>query len=252
MAPKTFLVVALFSAIVILHYEVHAQTAFRSGYYEISAGCYTECCGIAGAFGPGWECVLPDENQQFVELIIDPSGGSAQLSFLQPDMFTVFRSPQYPFPQQNTGFPFTFYNGMVFSNYIRFVSPAPLPTWNSWSYTVTNLEGRLGISGAAVSMPYGSDIPNQFQHTNVVASLVLNPITIDQVARNATNIQFHFSGRAPYDYKVETTDSLSEPNWQSLATYRAKLQTIDVTVSQPFSESKTRFFRIRQQPCGCR
>ncbi len=249
MAQRTFLRVALLSLIVIMHHTIHAQTTFRTGYYEINGGLFTECCGFGGN---DFFYDLPDENQWFVELIIDSAGTTAQLSFLWPDMLTVFRSPQAPFPQPNGGFPFSFYNGMVFSNYIRFVSPAPLPTWNSWSYTVTNLEGRLGISGAAVSTPYGSDVPNQFMHTNVVASLVPNPTVIDQVAHNGTNIQFHFSGRPPYDYTVEFTDSLTEPDWQAFATYRAKVQAIDVTVNQPLGDAQTRFFRVRQQPCGCR
>lgn len=237
---------ALLSIILITHYRIQAQTALRSGYYEISVGLFTECCGFGGN---DFFYELPDENEQFVELIIDSSGTSARLTFLQPDMFTVFRSPQ---AIGVPGFPFTFGNGMVFSNYIRFLSPAPLPTWNSWSYTVTNLAGRLGISGAAVSSPYGADLPNQFQHTNVVASLVPNPTVIDHIVHNGINIQFHFSGRPPYDYTVEVADSLTAPDWQPLAAYRAKLQTIDVTVIHSLTNTQTRFFRIRQQPCDCR
>jgi hypothetical protein len=244
MAQRTFLRFTLVSLIVITHHRIHAQTAFTTGYYQISGGLYTECCGIAGN---DFSYELPDQNQRFVELIIDPGGTSARLTFLRPDMFTVFRSPQEP-----PGFPFSFANGMVFSNYIRFLSPAPLPAWNSWSYTVTNLADRLEINGAAVSSPEGADVPNQFEHANVVATLVPNPTVLDHVARNGTNIQFHFSGRAPYDYTVEFTDSLIKPDWQELATYRAKLQTIDVTVTQPLTNAQSRFFRIRQQPCDCR
>src|SRR3954466_7501603 len=163
MALRTFLRFTLVSLIVITHYRIHAQTAFTTGYYQISAGLYTECCGIAGN---DFSYELPDENQQFVELIIDPGGTNARLTFLRPDMFTVFRSPQEPF-QPFPGFPFSFVNGMVFSNYIRFLSSAPLPEWNSWSYTVTKVADRLAIIATAVRAPNGSDVPNQFEHANV-------------------------------------------------------------------------------------
>jgi hypothetical protein len=65
-------------------------------------------------------------------------------------------------------------------------------------------------------------------------------------------MRFHFSGRPPYDYMVEVTDSLTKTDWQPLATYRAKLQTIDITVTNSLTSAEMRFFRIRQQPCGCR
>ena len=241
--------VALLPLMLIAHYRIHAQTAFTSGYYEISAGLYAECCGIGGEFG----YQLPDENQQFAELIIDPGGTSARLTFLQPDMFTVFTAYSVIYPQ-TVAFPFTFSNGIVFSNYIRFVfgGPFPVAPQASWSYTVINVGGKLGISGTVVTARYGADVPNQFEHSNVVASLVPNPTVIDHVAHDGNAIQFHFSGRAPYDYTVEVSDSLIEADWQSLATYRAKLQTIDVAVTHPLTNAQTRFFRIRQQPCGCR
>ena len=143
---RTFLCVALLSVIAITHYRIQAQTAFTSGYYEISGGLYTECCGIAGEFG----YQLPEENQQFVELIIDPGRTSARLTFLQPDMYTVFTTYPVIYPQ-TVAFPFTFNNGVVFSNYIRFVSPFPVAPMASWSYTVTNVAGKLGISGTVVT-----------------------------------------------------------------------------------------------------
>src|SRR2546421_10895442 len=116
MAQRTFLRIALLPVILITHYYLHAQVAFKSGYYQISGGLYTECCGFGGN---DFVHELPDENQQFVELIIDSGGTNARLSFLQADMFTVFRSPQPPGPVP--GFPFSFYNGTVFSDYIPFL-----------------------------------------------------------------------------------------------------------------------------------
>jgi len=227
--------------------RIEAQNGFTSSYYQISGGEYTECCGFAGPF----VYPLPDDNQAAIELIIDPDGTTARLTFLAPDMFTVFTS--YPV-MPGTGFPFTFDRGIVSSNYIRFTSGAQPPAvpLASWSYSVTNLNGGLGINGKVVTQRMGSDLPNEFMHTNVVATRILNAIVIDQVQHGSNTIQFHFTGPPSYDYTVESTTSLSSPDWQQIGTYRAKLQTIDVTITRSLSTAQTRFYRVRQQPCGCR
>src|SRR5262245_2197867 len=93
--------------------QAQAQTQFKSGIYTISSGLYSECCGFAG----GFDYELPDERLGAVELIVDPGGKTARLTFLSPDLHTVFTS--YPWVQDKS-FAFRFDNGIVFSNYIQF------------------------------------------------------------------------------------------------------------------------------------
>jgi len=248
MLRETVLSVAILSIFASTLHRIEAQSAFTNGYYQISRGLYTECCGFAG---DPFIYELPDDNQGFVELLIDPGGTTARLTFLAPDIYRVFRSPVFG----SSGFAFTFGNGVVFSNYIRFFAdapPMPSPGLGSWNYTVTNVADGIGLSGAVVAPPFGSDVPNHFNHTNFVASLLPNPTVIDRVEHDGSIMRFHFSGRPPYDYTVEFTDSLSKTDWQPLATYRAKFQTIEVTVTNSLAEAQMRFFRVRDQPCGCR
>jgi hypothetical protein len=246
MLRRTILCVVIGWTVLIDLDLIHAQSTFVSAYYQITAGDYAECCGFAGPFAYN----LPDDNQAFVELIIDPGGTTARLTFLQPDMQTVFTT--HPTPASE--FPFTFDRGIVSSNSIQFTSGGPIPLLlrGSWDYTVTNRNGGIGIYGTVVTERAGADVPNRFEHTNVVAIRISNPIQIDQIQHDSNTIQFHFTGPPPYDYTAESTSSLSSTNWEQIGTYRAKLQAIDITVTQLLATAETKFFRVRQQPCGCR
>ena len=99
---------------------------------------------------------------------------------------------------------------------------------------------------------FGADVPNQFEHTNVVATLLTNPVVIDRIHRNGDSMLFHFTGQQLYDYTVEYSDSLTTPNWQTHSSYRAKLGPIDLVVTNSLSAAQTRYFRIRYEFCGCR
>ena len=81
---------------------------------------------------------------------------------------------------------------------------------------------------------------------------VVSPPVIDRFERDANSIRFHFTGQPPYDYTVEFTDSLTFTNWSPLVSYRAKVQTIDVVVTNSLTNAQARFFRVRQEPCYCR
>ena len=75
---------------------------------------------------------------------------------------------------------------------------------------------------------------------------------MDRIERDGNSIRFRLTGPQLYDYTVEFTDSLSPPNWQALARYRAKLEPIDVVVTNSFTNAQARFFRVRQEFCNCR
>lgn len=242
------LATVLVFALGFLPVQAQAQSKFKSGIYNINAGLYSECCGFAGL---PFTYELPDERLGAVELIVDPAGKTARLTFLSPDLSTVFTT--YPWIQGRS-FAFRFDNGVVHSNYIQFGEgpPAPRPGVADWNYTVRDVGGNLSINGVATAPPGGADVPSEFTHTNVVASLTLNPIVIDRIERQGDSMLFHFTGPQLYVYTVEHNDSLTTPNWQTNSTYVAKLGPIDVVVTNSFSAAQTRYFRIRTEPCYCR
>lgn len=228
-------------------WSARAQSVSTGGVYRIVSGRYTACCGIGGPFVYS----LPDAKQSFVKLMLDPSGPSAQMSILAEDGQTVFSIVPCP-----TGGPihFSFDHGLVFPDRVVFhVDPGPPPYQMSWNYTVSNSADSLRIDGVlgTVASPC-ADVPTQFRHTNVVAVLVPEPgPVIDQIRRSGSSMRFHFAGPPPNDYTVEYSDSLAQPEWQPLATYRAKLATIDVVVTNSFTNAAARFFRLRREPCNC-
>jgi hypothetical protein len=248
MLERTLVGLATLSALTLGLRPAQAQSTFKSGYYEITSGLYSECCGFAG--NP-FSYELPDERQGFVELSIDPGGNTARLTFLGPDLRTVFTS--YPWIPDRT-FAFSFNNGIVSSNYIQFGegTPLPRPGLPNWNYTVRDQSGSLSISGIAVTPMFGADVPNQFNHTNVVAMLLTNPVVIDRIERDGSSMRFHFTGQQLYVYTVEYSDSLTVPNWQTNSSHVAKLGPIDVVVTNSLSAAQTRYFRIRTEPCYCR
>lgn len=249
MLGRTWIGLAALSALSLGFQSAQAQSTFKSGYYEITSGLYTECCGIAANT---FKYELPDERQKFVELMVDPGSHTARLTFLNPDLRTVFTS--YPwFPE--TTFAFSFSNGVVFPDHIQF-GDGPLdqsPETPGWNYVVRNSGEGLEISGIAISSPFGAaDVPTHFEHNNVLATFLPNPIVIDRIQRDGDSMLFHFTGRALYDYYIEYSDSLTTPNWQTQAGYRAKIAPVDVVVTNSLSAASMRYFRVRSEPCNCR
>src|SRR3989442_1050862 len=78
------------------------------------------------------------------------------------------------------------------------------------------------------------------------------PPAIDRLERDGNSIRFHLTGPQLYDYTVEFTDSLTSPNWQASASYRAEIGPIDVVVTNSLTSAQARFFRVRQEFCYCR
>jgi hypothetical protein len=82
--------------------------------------------------------------------------------------------------------------------------------------------------------------------------VAVSPAVIDRIERDGNSIRFHLTGPQLYDYTVEFTDSLTTTSWSPLARYRAKLEPIDVVVTNSFTNAQARFFRVRQDSCSCR
>jgi len=245
---KGILWVPLLIFVAVCSQDGRAQSVPANGLYQIVSGTYNACCGIAGDIG----YALPAQSQAFVNLTIHPETDLATITFLGQDEQTVFQAVPCP-PASPIHFSFDY--GFVYSNQIFFhVDPGPPPDQKFWSYTVSNFTNTLTIDGqVGVSQGSCADVPNRFGHSNVVAVWVTNgPLVIDQVEHDGDSFRFHFSGEPPYDYTVEYSDSLAKTNWTPLTTYRAKLQTIDITVTNSFTKVLGRFFRVLKQPCNCR
>src|ERR1043165_5017833 len=90
-----------------------AQSGFAAGVYQVISGTYIKCCGIAGELRSS----LPDENQSFVRLTVDPQTSTATMTFLSADAQTVFSVVPCP-----PGGPidFNLVYGFIFSNNIEF------------------------------------------------------------------------------------------------------------------------------------
>src|SRR5712692_8458863 len=159
---------AIISALVLSFRSAPAQGAPTNGLYQIVSGRYTACCGIAGPF----IYPLPDSSQTFVQLTIDPRSHLAQMTILGQDARTVFRISPIGF---SSGFAFSFSNGIVFPDRIEFRGPflPPGPDQPSFSYTLSNSADALRIGGTLTLPCLGcADIPTEFEHTNVVATLL--------------------------------------------------------------------------------
>jgi hypothetical protein len=141
------------------------------------------------------------------------------MAILGEDLRTVFStSPGGP----GTGFTFLFTLGTVFSDYIQFQSEIQVPeNQQSWHYTASSSAGLLRINGVASAPIWGSaDIPEEFQHTNVLAVLVSSTskpiIGRPRLGANGA-IQFTvIDGRGSATNVIEASDNLV--TWTAIST----------------------------------
>jgi hypothetical protein len=205
----------LLSVAVLLLASPRAQEVPVSGLYQIISGTFTECCGIAGPFINS----LPETNQNYVQLTVDSQQNHVQMAFLGEDLHTVFStSPGGP----GTGITFLFTTGTVFSDHIQFQPEIQLPEdHRSWSYTASSSAGKLQINGVALAPLGGSaDIPEEFEHTNILAVLVSNvskpTISRPRFAANGA-VQFTvIDGRGGQTNVIAASDDLV--NWTPIST----------------------------------
>jgi hypothetical protein len=182
-----------------------AQDVPVSGLYQIISGRYTECCGIAGPFIYS----LPDTNQSYVQLTVEEN--HAQMAFLGEDLHTVLSTaPGGP----GTGFTFLFTTGVVFPDHIQFEAGIQVPEDpQTWSYTASSSADGLRINGVAIApIGGGADMPEEFQHTNILAVLIstVSKPTIGRprIAANGA-IQFTvIDGRWSQTNVIEASDDL--------------------------------------------
>jgi hypothetical protein len=170
----------------------------RSGIYQIQSGHYSECCGFAGN---SFEYELADDRQAFIELAIDHTRNTARMRILQADKQTVFR----PF-WSSTVPRFEFDNGMILSDRIEFQSLFdPRPSASRYKYVLRYSNDALTLNGD-LHHPICCDIPTDYNHTNVNATLILNAsrvtVRVSQVEvcwDTVANATYQLQYRSPSD-----------------------------------------------------
>jgi hypothetical protein len=227
-----------------------AQEVPVSGLYQIISGRYSECCGIGGPFIYS----LPDTNQYYVQLTVDSQENHAQMAFLGEDLHTVFRTaPGGP----GTGFTFLFTTGVVFSDHIQFEPEIQVPEDpQTWSYTASSSSAGLRINGVAIApIGGGADIPEEFQHTNILAVLIstVSKPTIGR-PRMAANGAIEFTvidGRWGQTNVIEASDDLVA--WTPISTNVFPATTCPICPFINFQDSASinlnrRFYRAFSLP----
>ena len=200
---------AIMGSFVLSIYSAHAQSAPTSGLYQIVSGTYTECCGIAGDFGYS----LPSAEQSFVRLAVDAQSGLASMTFLGEDMQTFGVVPCPP------SSPISFnldYGFMLADSIVFHVDPGPPPYGVFWSYWVTNSVNRLQIDGVlGMALQNCTDVPNHFNHSNVVAVLVPPPkISLTEISNEGALL--YIQGQATRTNVVESSSDLV--TWTPIST----------------------------------
>jgi len=183
-----------------------AQGVPRSGVYQITEGRFIACCGIAGSFINK----IPDQRQAFIALTLNPLQPGASMSILGPDQKTVFRLPASG-PQ--SGFTYTFTNGVVFPNHIQFGDPflPPWPDQPAFSVSVDVTEDTLTINGKVfLPCPGCADIPTEFTHTNVVAKLM--PVA----AARVSEMEICWTTATNRSYQIQYRSALTTNSWVNL------------------------------------
>jgi hypothetical protein len=137
---------------------------------------------------------------------------------------------------------------------IRLPGEPPLPDDHYWAHHTWRGSASISDTMAADLLRGEAMLTVDYGPWGTVSGRIVavSPAVIDRIERDGNSIRFHLTGPQLYDYTVEFTDSLTTTSWSPLARYRAKLEPIDVVVTNSFTNAQARFFRVRQDSCSCR
>ncbi len=183
-----------------------AQGPPASGLYQIVSGRSIACCGFAGFIIEE----LPSAGDAFIELTVDLGSNTARMKFLGQDARTVLTLPAQP---SRSEFVYAFTNGAVFPNYIQFGDPLmpPLPGQVYFSFVVFNSNDTLSLNGTVIApCPGSADLPEMFEHTNVVA--VLAPLAAIRVSE----VEVCWNSASNRTYQVQYRSATTTDTWVNL------------------------------------
>lgn len=197
---------ATIPAVVLAIQSACAQGVPTSGMYQIVSGRYIICCGIGGPLS----MTLPKPNNAFIELAVDRQSNLAQMKLLAEDMQTILNtSTNLPGDE----FVYSFTNGVIFPDHIRFGTPfvPPMPDQASFGFVVSNSVDTISLNGTVILPCVGcADVPTQFQHTNVVA--VLMPVAAIRVSE----VEVCWDSVSNRNYQVQYRSTLTANVWTDL------------------------------------
>jgi hypothetical protein len=202
--------------------------------YQIVSGRHIACCGIAGAFIEP----LPDASDAFIELSVDLQKNLAQMKFLGQDMHTVLRIPPEPCRSE---FAYVFTNGVIFPDHIQFGDPVvpPVPERASFSFVVSNLMDTVSINGTVIApCPGSADLPEEFQHTNVVA--VLMPAATIRLSE----VEVCWNSTSNRTYRVQYRFGLTTNAWVDLGPQVAGNGSVQCITDRVPGGEPQRYYRV--------
>lgn len=215
-----------------------AQGGSASGLYQIVSGRYIACCGFAGPFVKP----LPDASDAFIELSVDRQNNVAQMKVLGEDLHTVF---SLPLELLRGEFAYVFTNGIIFPDHIQFGEPSlpPVPDQPSFSFVISNSVDTLTINGMVIApCPGCADIPEEFQHTNVVA--VLMPTAAIRVSE----VEVCWNSASNRTQQVQYRSTLTTNAWVDLGPPVAGTgSTACITDQVPLGRPQ-RYYRVLSLP----
>lgn len=215
-------------------WSVCAQGLPASGLYQIVSGKHMACCGIAGPIVTS----LPDGENAFVELTVDPPASRVEMRVIGRDMRSVLRVPAEG-PRDE--FTYAFTNGIVYPDHIQFGEPTipPLPTEASYSFVVSNSLDTLRINGVVITpCPGCADFFTEFQHTNVVA-ILMPTVTI-----RVSEVELCFQTALNRTYQVQYISALTSNKWIDLGRPVAGTGSAVCITTQVTADEPRRYYRV--------
>jgi hypothetical protein len=229
-ARITLLTVCLLAAVCAVWRDAQAQPVMN--VYEIVAGEYIACCGIAGEI----RSQVPNDGQSHVQLVTDATQQSAQmviLSFFDGEpIFLVVE------------------NGRLYPGYIEFgmriPAGGPGPSVPQQHYIVSNSASGIRFSGITVYPIFGADVFNRFAHSNVVANLL--PATPVKASIRVASVEICWPSISNRTYQVQYRASIGSNTWENLQAPVPGSGSTQCVVDHVAADQPRRFYRVIPVP----